>query len=133
MSQRLRGFKESAVETVFLVKVCLTCFWFWLPVLFAACFFIQLWMIVMIHPLTLFILPGILSIYSMLENEKRLKLQYGLEKKRRLKALHHTTLACVTTSPTTLSGVGVASTYVVSGSIVSTITTSVALPVPLFQ
>ena len=88
MSQRLRGFKESAVETVFLVKVCLTCFWFWLPVLFAACFFIQLWMIVMIHPLTLFILPGILSIYSMLENEKRLKLQYGLEKKRRLKALH---------------------------------------------
>lgn len=88
MSKRLQGLKESIIETFFLVKMCFTCFWFWLPVLFAAYFFIQLWMIVFIHPLTLFILPAILSIYSILQEEERLELQYGFGKKQRLPASH---------------------------------------------
>jgi len=68
--------------------MCFTCFWFWLPVLFAVYFFVQLWMMFFIHPLTIFVLPAILSIYSMLQEEERVKLQYGLDRTQRLAALH---------------------------------------------
>ncbi len=88
MSKKLQELKESFVETWFLVEACLTSFWFWLPILYAAWFFIQLWMIFFIHPLTIFILPAILSVYSILQEEERLKLQYGVDKKKTLGALH---------------------------------------------
>ena len=88
MTKGLRNFEESCVETFSLVKMCFTCFWFWLPALYAAFFFIQLWMIVSIHPLMILIFPAILSIYSLLQEDKRAKFQYGLDKPQQLTALH---------------------------------------------
>ena len=78
--------KESILETLLIIKACLTSFWFWLPSLFAGYMFLQLWMVFYIHPLTLAILPIILSIYLILEDERRVKAQYGLNDVKKISA-----------------------------------------------
>lgn len=84
--KRLQGFGESFVELFAIVRTCLTTFWFWLPVLFAAYFYVQLWMIFFVHPLTILIMPVALSIYSMIWEEKRINAQYSLEEVKVLRA-----------------------------------------------
>jgi hypothetical protein len=79
MYKDIQDFKEDIVETFLLIKVCLTSFWFWVPVLYAAYLFIQIWMFIAIHPLTLFILPSALAIYSLKQEKKRMKAQYGIQ------------------------------------------------------
>jgi len=78
--------KESILETLLIIKACLTSFWFWLPTIFAGYMFLQLWMFFYIHPLTLAILPIILSIYLTIEEEKRVKAQYGLDNIKQISA-----------------------------------------------
>lgn len=78
--------KESILETLLIIKACLTSFWFWLPTIFAGYMFLQLWMFFYIHPLTLAILPIILAIYSILEEEKRVKSQYDLDNIKKISA-----------------------------------------------
>ena len=75
----LKDIKEDIIEILLLIKSCLSTIWFWIPVLVAAYFYVQLWMIFFIHPLTLLIAPLILSIYSMLQVEKRAKARYGID------------------------------------------------------
>jgi hypothetical protein len=41
-----------------------------------------------IHPLTVFILPAILSVYSIILEEKRFKAKYGLAPDKRISASH---------------------------------------------
>jgi len=41
---------------------------------------IQIWMFVFLHPLTLLILPTIVCIYAVIDEERRAKTQYNLSK-----------------------------------------------------
>jgi hypothetical protein len=76
--------KEAIADTFFTTKVCLTSFWFWTPILYAGYYFIQMWMFICVHPLTILILPIALSVYMVFQEEKRTRLQYGLDKKENL-------------------------------------------------
>lgn len=80
--------KESLLEVLWMTKQCLTTIWFWIPVLHAAYILLQLWMIFYIHPLTLLILPVVLSIYGILLEEGRIEAQYGIPKTKLLQASH---------------------------------------------
>jgi len=85
---KIKEFKESFLEILWIVKGCLTTFWFWLPVLFYTYVFLQFWLFFYIHPLTLMILPAILFIYGLFLENKRIKSRYGLIKTKRLSVSH---------------------------------------------
>ena len=85
---RLQDFKESFLEVLLITEVCLTSFYFWLPVLLWAYLFFQLWMMFAIHPLTILILPAILAIYTIILEEKRFKAQHKLANTKCIMALH---------------------------------------------
>lgn len=70
--------KDQIVEILWLIKTCLTTVWFWLPTLYAAYFYIQLWMIFNIHPLTILILPAILGAYLTIEEKRRMEAKYQI-------------------------------------------------------
>jgi len=74
---RLRKLIDSILEDCIVIKTCLTTFWFWLPILYAFLVFFHLWMIFYVHPLTLFIFPGGLALYSVYLDNKRTKARYG--------------------------------------------------------
>lgn len=46
---------------------------------------IQIWMFVFLHPLTLFILPTVVCIYAIIDEEKRARSQYNLSKTKTLR------------------------------------------------
>lgn len=81
-------FKESVTEVLWIIKTCLTTFWFWLPALYAAYFYIQLWAIFFVHPLTIIILPAILGAYLVREEKKRNEARYQLSSTKRLEATY---------------------------------------------
>lgn len=68
-----------------LTKAILTSFWFWLPIIFAAYMFFQLYLMC-IHPLLLLIGPAVITIYALLWEEKRVKAKYGIKDVRVLRA-----------------------------------------------
>jgi hypothetical protein len=73
--------REEIYEIFWVIKACLTSFWFWLPILFAILMFGQL-LLICIHPLLLLVAPTLLSIYSILQEDERLKECYGLDDRR---------------------------------------------------
>lgn len=77
-SEEKQSFKDSFLEILAIIKVCLTSFWFYVPALFAIYMYVQLYMIV-INPLLLLVGPTIIIVYALLWEEKRLKAQYGLK------------------------------------------------------
>lgn len=83
---KLQEFKESFIEILIITKVCLTTFWFWLPPLFAAYIYFQLWLVFFVHPLTILIMPVVLAVFAMIWEEKSVKDQYGLDKIKLLSA-----------------------------------------------
>lgn len=82
MYKNFRDVKEDIIETCLLIKVCLTSFWFWLPVLYAAYFFIEIWLFIFVHPLTILVLPTALAIYACVLEEKRTKALYKIGNKK---------------------------------------------------
>lgn len=84
--KRLSEFNEFFVEVLLITAACLTSFWFWLPPLFAAYMYFQLWIIFFVHPLTILIVPVVLAIFAMVFEEKRVKAQYGLDKIKLLRS-----------------------------------------------
>jgi len=84
----LRNVADSAVEILAIVKACVTTFWFWVPVLFAASFYLNLLLMFVIHPLIILVLPTVLVIIGIVSEEKRIKAQYGLDEVKVLKASH---------------------------------------------
>ena len=83
---KLRSYKESFLEVVWIAKNTLSTFWFWFPVIYMAYVLVQLWLMFYVHPITLAILPVVLIIYGVHLEEKRVKLRYGLQKTKRLPA-----------------------------------------------
>lgn len=84
MKQRIKFFAAEIKEIFTIMKVSLTTFWFWVPVLYAAYFYIQFWMLVYINPLTILILPVIISLYAVYLEEQRLKAKYDFDEMKTL-------------------------------------------------
>jgi hypothetical protein len=76
--QKLQRSIKAIRELAVLSRDILTTFWFWVPPLFATYIFAQLWLIFFVHPLTLVVLPSILAVYAMVQEDKRVKAMYGL-------------------------------------------------------
>jgi len=85
--KRLQNFKESLAEVLFIIKACLTTLWFWVPVLYAVYFFFQMW-IFLVHPITIFILPLILSVYAVWLDERRKNYKVRFSEIKYLSASH---------------------------------------------
>jgi len=86
--KQLKSFKESLIEILLLVEACLTCFWFWLPVLYCIYLYLQIWLIFCVHPLTILVLPLTLSICLILREEKKAKAFYELNEVKYLNVSH---------------------------------------------
>jgi hypothetical protein len=85
--QKLHSIKETIIELATVAKACLTTFWFWVPPIFAVYMWLQLWLMFFVHPLTLIIVPAILLIYSLVQEDKRIKAMYGMQNAKKKKAL----------------------------------------------
>lgn len=86
--KRLQSSKESFIEILVIVKACLTSFWFWLPVLYGVFFYMQIWLIFCVHPLTILVLPIAISIYAIIQEEKKTKAFYELNRIKYFNASH---------------------------------------------
>jgi len=76
---RIENFKESLLESLLIVKTCLTTIWFWVPVLLAAYMWVQLGMMFYISPLAALIVPSILIVYALIHENRRTRALYGLD------------------------------------------------------
>ena len=88
MSKVLHTIKDDVIETLLLVKVCFSSFWFWLPVLYGGYIVFQIWLLIMVHPLTILIVPGAISAYLIVQKDRRMKAQYGIDDKKPRSVLH---------------------------------------------
>jgi hypothetical protein len=79
MVKVFQAIKDDVLETVLIVKLCFTSFWFWLPILYGGYVVLQIWLLVAVHPLTILILPAIISTFLVITREKRMKAQYGID------------------------------------------------------
>jgi len=86
MEQEKTSWKEEIYEFFYLVKTCLTSFWFWLPILFTIFMYTQILIFIFLHPLLLLVAPTIISIYALIQEKKRLKAQYRIEERKILLA-----------------------------------------------
>ncbi|MEM2352465.1 MAG: hypothetical protein QXT26_08675 [Thermoproteota archaeon] len=84
--QKLRNLKDLIKDAASIIKICLTTFWFWVPVLFALYMILQLWIMFFIHPLALLIVPTILVIYLIIQEDRRFRAMYGLDKAKKKRA-----------------------------------------------
>jgi hypothetical protein len=73
-----QSFKESILETFYVVRECLSSFWFWLPTLFAMYMLLELYLL-FFSPLSVLIGPIITIVYVLFWEEKRAKAQYGIK------------------------------------------------------
>jgi len=79
-----QSLKESVLEVLAIAKATLTCFWFWVPILFALYIYLQLYLMC-VNPLLLFVGPSIIVAYALLWEEKRVKARYGIKDLRILR------------------------------------------------
>lgn len=84
----MQNFKDYIIEISVLIKACLTGIWFWVPVVYAIGFYMQIWLMFFVHPLTLLILPSILVAYLIVTEEKRARTFYKLNGIKYLSASH---------------------------------------------
>ena len=80
--------KDSFLEIFYLMTAIFTTIWFWIPVLFSALLYFQLWMMFFIHPVTVLVVPIILVVYMVIDEERRVRAQYGLDQKKRKWGFH---------------------------------------------
>lgn len=78
MSRFFTTMKDDIYEALVTAWVCLTSFWFWLPVMYGGYIVLQIWLLVAVNPLTILILPAIISALLIITREKRMKTQYGI-------------------------------------------------------
>jgi hypothetical protein len=77
----MRDFIDFMKDAISITGVVLSSKWLWLMVGFGVYFVLQAWLMLAISPLVLFILPGILIVYLIMNEDKRVAAQYSLKKK----------------------------------------------------
>jgi hypothetical protein len=77
----VRDFIDFMKDAVSITGVVLTSKWLWLMVGFGVYFILQAWLMLAISPLVLLILPGILIVYLIVNENRRTAAQYSLKKK----------------------------------------------------
>ena len=77
----MRDFIDFMKDAVSITGVVLTSKWLWLMVGFGVYFILQAWLMLAISPLVLLILPGILIVYLIVNENRRTAAQYSLKKK----------------------------------------------------
>jgi hypothetical protein len=81
-----QSFKESLLEIFYILKACVSSFWFWLPALFAVYLYLELYLLC-VSPLLVLIGPVITIVYVLIWEEKRVKAQYGINDVKVLSSL----------------------------------------------
>ena len=76
----LRDFIDFLKDAFTITGVVLTSKWLWLIVGFGVYFILQAWLMLAISPLVLLILPAILIIYLIMNEDKRTAARYSLKK-----------------------------------------------------
>lgn len=79
MGNVIQAVKDDVIETLLLVKTCFSSFWFWLPVVYGGYMIFQIWLLIVVHPLTILIVPGAISAYLIVDEKRRIKAQYGIK------------------------------------------------------
>jgi len=80
MENQRQSLKDEIYEIFYLVKACITDFWFWLPIFFMIFVYTQIVIFFFIHPLLLLVAPTLLSIYALIREKKRLKSRYDIDR-----------------------------------------------------
>ena len=73
-----RGTWESIKEIWAIVKACLTCFWFWVPVLFSAFLYLELYLLIS-FPVACIVILGVFIVLALYWEDKRAKAKYGIK------------------------------------------------------
>jgi len=76
----IRDFIDFMKDAIDITGVVLSSKWLWLMVGFGLYFVLQMWLMLAISPLVLLILPAVLIIYMILNEDKRTAAQYSLKK-----------------------------------------------------
>ena len=77
----IRDFIDFMKDAFAITGVVLTSKWLWLMVGCGVYFTLQAWLMLAISPLVLLILPAILIVYLIVNEDKRMATQYSLKKK----------------------------------------------------
>jgi hypothetical protein len=76
----IRDFIDFIKDAFAITGVVLTSKWLWLMVGFGVYFILQAWLMFAISPLVLLVLPAILIVYLIVNEDKRIAAQYSLKK-----------------------------------------------------
>jgi hypothetical protein len=85
---RLGSIADSFTEIVSIAKTVLSTVWFWVPIVYALYFIVQLWLIFYVHPLTAFAAATLIGVYAIQLEGKRAMARYSLKKTMFLSATH---------------------------------------------
>jgi hypothetical protein len=77
----IRDFINFIKDALDITGVVLSSKWLWFIIGFGVYFVFQMWLMVAISPLVLLILPGILIVYLIVNEDRRTAAQYSLKKK----------------------------------------------------
>jgi hypothetical protein len=77
----IRDFIDFVKDAFAITGTVLTSKWLWLMVGFGLYFILQAWLMLVISPLILLVLPAILIIYCIVNEDKRTAAQHSLNKK----------------------------------------------------
>lgn len=72
--------KENFLEIIWIIKTCITTFWFWVPIAVALIPPIEILIYVEINPLAIFVLPAIVVAIALILDDKRMKARYHFSK-----------------------------------------------------
>jgi hypothetical protein len=77
----IRDFVDFLKDAFSITGIVLTSKWLWLTVGCAVYFLLQAWLMLAVSPLVLLVLPGILIVYLIVNEDKRNTTRYSLKKK----------------------------------------------------
>jgi hypothetical protein len=68
--------KENLLEIIWIIKTCLTTFWFWVPLLVGLTPVVEICVYVFINPLAIFVLPAVITAVALILDDRRSKARY---------------------------------------------------------
>jgi hypothetical protein len=77
----IHDFLDFIKDAFWISKLTITSPWLWLMLGFGVYICIMPWMMLAIHPATVLVVPGVLIVYLVISEDKRVATQYGLNKK----------------------------------------------------